>query len=124
MSYIFLLGDADDVGKRLQGFLISGDLGALKALSSALSASIAELGFKIKEDFAAEIVFCGGDELLAHIDSNAFDESRLRELMVSFAASTGVTISFGVGRNTREAFLNLTMAKSAGPGSIFSNHSG
>ena len=116
---LFLLGDADDVRKKIQGFLLSGDLDELKTLSSALSNHIIELGSSIKESFDTDIIFCGGDELLARVGFADFDESKLRELMAYFMERTGVTISFGVGRNTEEAFINLARAKSAGPGSIF-----
>ena len=117
---LFLLGDADDVRKKVQGFLLSGNLDALKNLSSALSRHVAELGSLIGDTFTADIVFCGGDELLACVDSENFDEGRLRELMARFKEKTGVTISFGVGRSAEEAFINLSRAKSAGPGSLFS----
>ena len=117
---LFLLGDADNVRKKMQGLLLSGNLDALKALSSALSRHVAELSSLIENSFAADIVFCGGDELLARVEYDKFNEGRLRELTAGFKEKTGITISFGVGRSVEEAFTNLSRAKSAEPGSIFS----
>lgn len=117
---LFLLGDADDVRKKIQGLLLSGDLETLKAVSAAMSRYIAELGASIEDAFAADLIFCGGDELLARVSFDSFDEVKLRDLMTRFRERTGVTISFGVGRSAEEAFISLSRAKSAGPGSLFS----
>jgi hypothetical protein len=117
--YLFLLGDADNVRKRIQGLLLSGDLDALRSLSSSLTRHITELGALAEDTLGADIVFCGGDELLAKVELDNFDERKLREIMAIFSKNTGVTISFGVGLNTEEVFVNLARAKSMGPGSVF-----
>lgn len=117
-SFIYALGDADDVRKKLQGSLLDQDLDALSKLSLRLSAAMQELAEIATTRLRAEVVFVGGDDVLLRWKRADFAEGNLRGLMESFRERSAFTISFGVGSNTREAFLNLARSKSVGPGTL------
>jgi len=116
---LFILGDADNVGKKIQGLILSGDLEGLRALSSSLTMCIAEIADIARTELRADVVFYGGDELLARVDPDDFSEAKLLGFMRYFKERTLVTISFGVGWSTEEAFINLARAKATGEGSLF-----
>jgi hypothetical protein len=117
-SYIYALGDADNVHKRLQGYLLSGDLESLGRFSSGLTEGVRIVARLAQESMDAEIIFAGGDDILLRFDSSHFSQERLREIKDSFEESAGITMSFGVGSSTEEAFLNLARAKSMEPGTL------
>jgi hypothetical protein len=118
-SYTYALGDADNVRKRLQGYLLSGDLESLGRFSAGLTEGIKTVARLAQEGMNGEIIFCGGDEVLLRFRSADFSVEGLETISNRFSKTTGATISFGVGKGTDEAFLNLARAKAMEPGRVF-----
>lgn len=117
-SHFFILGDADQVRRRIESLLLSNKLESLKILSSSLTSAIQKLALEAQQRMNAELVFCGGDEVLLLVESPNFSKQMIMYLMDNFFRLTGVTISFGVGESTEEAYLNLARAKASGPASL------
>lgn len=115
---LYALGDADNISRRIEGMLLSNNLQALGEFSAAISTAIQTLGDHANQTMGAEIIFCGGDDILFLVKSEKFSQDQLRALMREFTEKTGSTISFGVGNSAEEAFLNLARAKSAGSGTL------
>ena len=117
-NYLYVLGDADQVRRRIESLLLSNRLEVLKALSSSLTSAIQNLALEAQRSMKAEVVLCGGDETLFLVEPMSFSEKLIRSLMDEFFHATGVTISFGVGETIEKAYLNLARAKAAGPASL------
>ncbi|MFL6203286.1 MAG: mCpol domain-containing protein [Thermoanaerobaculia bacterium] len=115
---LYALGDADNIRRRIEGMLLSDNLQALGEFSVAISTAIQTLGDHAKQALGADIIFCGGDDILFLVKPANFNQHKLKVLMKEFAERTGSTISFGVGNSAEEAFLNLARAKSAGSGTL------
>ena len=115
---IFVLGDADDVRKRMQSLLLSNRLDDLRILSSSITSAIHSLGEIARDRMGADIIVCGGDDILFAVSSAQFQESQIQEMMRNFSDQTGLTISFGVGESTEDAFLSLARAKARGPSAL------
>lgn len=58
----------------------------------------------------------GGDDICFVTAVASFREATLQALMDAFLQKTDCTISFGVGKNIEDAFLNLRRAKALGGG--------
>jgi minimal CRISPR polymerase domain len=115
---LFVLGDADLVRRRAEGLLLSNQLHLLRDLSEALTNSIRALARTAESRMGAEVVVCGGDEILFLVEEERFNEAIVQTMMADFSAQCGLTISFGVGRSSGSAFLELTRAKARGPGTL------
>lgn len=117
---LFVLGDADQVRRRVDSLLLANRLKDLQALSSTLTNAIQRLGVEAQNRMKAEIVFCGGDDILFLVEPIKFSDNLIRSLMDEFLSVTGLTISFGIGRSVEEAYLNLARAKASGAASLVS----
>jgi CHASE3 domain sensor protein len=117
-SYIYVLGDADNIRKKLQGYLLSGDLESLRRFSSGLTEGVRLVARLAQESMSAEVIFSGGDEVLLRLDASLFSLDELRKIKSRFEEYVGATISFGAGSTTEEAFLNLARAKAMEPGTL------
>jgi hypothetical protein len=115
---LFVLGDADQVRRRIEGLLLSDNLETLRGLSLSLTEGIQRIAHLAQSEMNASVIFSGGDDILFLVKPVAYSDSRIHEFMSEFRNCTGVTISFGVGRSAEEAYLNLTRAKAAGPGTL------
>lgn len=115
---LYALGDADNIRRRIEGMLLSNNLQALGEFSAAISTAIQALGEHAKQALGADIIFCGGDDILFLVKPEKFSQDKLKMLMREFTERTGSTISFGVGNSAEEAFLNLARAKSTGSGTL------
>ncbi|MGA9767401.1 MAG: hypothetical protein WBV94_00055 [Blastocatellia bacterium] len=105
---IFVIGDGDGIRKRIESYLLSGDLESLGAFSSSLTEAIQEIEYLAASTMNSQIVFAGGDDILFIVTASHYKEEQIRELMNIFSNKTQSTISFGVGPNIETAFINLT----------------
>lgn len=115
---VYVLGDADQVGKRIEGLLLSGNLKELGRFSTSVTAAIQGIRVLAEEKLMARVVFSGGDEILFLMEASEFREESVQGLRSYFLKSTGGSISFGIGGNPEEAFLSLARAKSNGSGLV------
>jgi hypothetical protein len=118
-NYVYALGDADSIRKKIQGLLLSGELEALARFSAALTAGVRAIAQIVQESIGGKVIFAGGDDILVRFDRSSFSRDLLHDASHRFEQIAGATISFGIGLTAEEAFLNLARAKSMRPGSIF-----
>ncbi|MDI6794381.1 MAG: mCpol domain-containing protein [bacterium] len=122
-NYFFILGDGDDIRRKVEEYLLSGDLRSLGTFSDALKKAIQDIADAVASTMSAEIIFVGGDDILFKTETRSYNEQQLKTLMTRFAARTGTEISFGVGPTIETAYLNLRRAKSHGHGSLINSNS-
>jgi hypothetical protein len=113
---LFIAGDADHVRQRVNRLVFEGDCSGLRNFSEVIHSAIREAVTTAANQFSAELVYTGGDDILFQAPVETFSQEHLSDLMRGFRRATGCTISFGVGRSLEEAFLNLAKAKAFGPG--------
>jgi hypothetical protein len=115
---LFVLGDADQVRRRIEALLFAGNLEELGRLSRKIGDAIQAFGARAQSSMKAHVVFAGGDELLFLVSSSLYSEATVYELISEFQLATSLSISVGVGNSAEEAYLNLARAKAMGPGSL------
>ena len=115
---LYILGDADRVRERLEGFLLSHDLESLGSLSRRLSEGIRLVGTELSLRMEAEIVMAGGDDILARVSVGLYDRKFLEEIATVYMEKTGLSMSFGVGPTLEQAYLNLRRAKASNSNKI------
>ena len=120
MSVLYVLGDADQIRRKVEGLLLADDLRGLKMFSAAITENINRIAGLARDMMGAEIIFCGGDDILFLVQRDRFREVEVKDWMQSFLRQTGNNISFGVGSTAEEAFLNLARAKATGFGLFIS----
>jgi hypothetical protein len=103
----FIAIDGDDVGIRLRDSIVSNDIKGASLLSSAIIDYFALLRSMLETN-GYQIVFCGGDSLLASSD-HALSSSWFDGIPVG-----PCTISIGIGRTPEYAYLALQLAKARG----------
>ncbi len=119
MKEIFVAIDGDNVGSRLEYYMLTNQLIDLKKFSLSFNDAIQWLQEALIVQFRAEIIFMGGDNLLAVLNHNIPNiKGRLEEIREEFFSHTGCTLSIGVGENTKDAYLGLKLAKVSGKNQI------
>src|SRR5215216_3473595 len=86
---VYILGDGDRVRERIEGFMLAGDLEALRSLSQQLSKAILRLAQELERRMAAEIIVSAGDDLLVRAPALAYNREALQELAEFYRSSTG-----------------------------------
>jgi GTP cyclohydrolase III len=116
----FIAIDGDDVGHKLEYYMLINDQSTLNKFSTAFSNSMNWLEDKLSTDFSATVIFTGGDNLLARLDANAPNNlpEILELLRLEFSNKSQSTLSIGIGRSPREAYLALKLAKASGKNCI------
>jgi len=118
MKTIYLAADGDDVGRTIEFFIVMEQIEKLSDFSKSYNAAMIWLSEKLTKNFAAKIIFSGGDSLLV---SSLLDEpliDNLEQLRVEFFNHSQTTISFGIGDNPRQAYFALKLAKASGKNRI------
>ena len=115
---IFVLGDGDGIRKKIESYLLNGDLEQVRDFSSSLTEAVREIARLAIQNMESRIVFAGGDDICFITTSGNYHEEEMQVLLEHFFRRTGCSISFGAGRNIEEAFLNLRRAKSMGGGCL------
>jgi GTP cyclohydrolase III len=103
----FIAIDGDDVGNLLRTLIISNDLEGCAHLSNSIQSHIDEIGHVLRKR-GCEIVFSGGDSLLA-IAPNYTKDNLLDEF-----PKGPCTVSVGIGSSPEYAYLALQLAKARG----------
>jgi hypothetical protein len=115
---VFVIGDGDDIRKRIESYLLNGDLERLGAFSLVLTESIREIAQLALSAMESNIIFAGGDDIFFITTLRDYREEKIRALMAEFSRLTECSISFGIGPSVELAFINLRRAKAKGPGSL------
>src|SRR5690242_7045127 len=114
MSEIFVAVDGDDVGHRLEYFMLVNSREPLRNFSITFQAAMDWLQSKLINEFSATIIFSGGDNLLAYMHGDNLSNEFFEDLRAEFAKRAQSTLSMGLGQNLREAYFALKLAKASG----------
>lgn len=118
MEELYIAIDGDDVGRRLEHSMLINDQNNLIDFSNRFNESMTWLERILEQTFQAQIIFNGGDNLLAKLQQNDFDLGKLTIIAKSFLAKSTSTLSIGIGTNMRQAYFALKLAKTSGKNRI------
>ena len=110
--------DGDDIGNRLEYLMLTNKLDELAVFSKSFDQSFGWLGGCFANELQANVIFVGGDNLLAIVVSTDSLLDRLDALRHNFAEQTGHSLSIGVGGSARQAYIALKLAKVSGKNCI------
>jgi hypothetical protein len=108
----FLALDGDDIGRRLEFYMVSEDADGLRIFSKSFARTIEFLSKSISESVESDILLHGGDSILLSLDPDRIE--RVIELVRQATRGAGFTFSGGYGPTMREAYLALKIAKASG----------
>lgn len=114
MRNIYLAADGDDVGQKIEFFIVMNQMNLLTDFFNKFQAAMAWFAEKLLKNFDAEIIFNGGDSLLARLQINEVLIDELEDLRSEFSNLSHATISIGIGDNPRQAYFALKLAKASG----------
>lgn len=100
---MYIALDGDQIGRRLELLLFADDDERVAAFSTAISTAVRALATQL-EDMGLEIVFSGGDSVLAK--GNAEIDLALIQLQ-----HDEISFSLGIGETPSKALLSLKSAK-------------
>jgi GTP cyclohydrolase III len=106
--------DGDDVGNKLEFFILMNQLGQLKSFSESFAESFCWLEDRLIENLNANLIFSGGDNLLADVEDNNELVNKLDLFKSDFLRQSGCSLSIGLGASAREAYMALKLAKVSG----------
>ena len=104
---IFVSIDGNNIGKRLERYILSERFDDLKSFSDRVSTAIAELS-RFIVGIGGTVLMSGGDNLLAMVPAN---ERLSLKRFFDGVQSHDIPFSMGIGRNARASFLALKYAK-------------
>lgn len=100
--------DGDNVGQKLEYYIIQDDLAGVASFSVSVSEALKAIREKLNL-LDREIIFLAGDGML--FERSTFSEQELRTVQQDFQDATGCTLSVGVGGTALQALLALKEAK-------------
>ncbi len=115
---VYVLGDADRVRERIEGYLLGDRPEDVRTFSERLGTGLGDLVRSAETLLGANVLMAGGDDILLCVKRSSYSRRTLAELAKTFCETTGCTISFGVGADVSIAYLNLRRAKATGGGAI------
>lgn len=120
MDNTFIALDGDNVGQKLEFYMFTNDIEQLKLFSLSFARKMEWLIGTFIKELDAEVIFCGGDNLLVNISKrrNTSDLAEVLKLLFLEFADVGHTVSAGIGNTPREALIALKFAKSSGKNCI------
>lgn len=118
MKSLYLAADGDDIGRKIEFFIVMNQMDSLSDFSHNYQSAMLWLVDILSKDFDAKIVFYGGDSLLASLTFKEYLIGDLEKLRVQFAILSHTTLSFGIGSNPRQAYFALKLAKASGKNKI------
>lgn len=111
---IYIVIDGDDVGSHIEHLILRSKFSELKSFSDNYKKAMQWLATRLQKDFKAEIVFEGGDSLLAICSPSNFDVSSLEKICGHYQIKAQRTISVGIGMSIVNAYIGLKLAKTGG----------
>lgn len=114
MGYLYLAADGDDVGRKIEFFIVTNQMESLSRFFKNFQSAMIWLESILSQEFNANIVFNGGDSLLASIEIKELTLDKLEVIRIKFSEFSKATLSFGIGNNPRQAYFALKLAKASG----------
>ena len=114
MAKLYFAADGDDVGHRLEYLILRNETTKIIHFSQIFDEAMSWLECKLTELFAAEIIFTGGDNILARITKQGDLLFAIDVLRSEFKKRADSTLSIGLGKTPREAYFALKLSKTSG----------
>jgi GTP cyclohydrolase III len=105
--------DGDDVGAHIELCLLEDDATGAALVSTRVNQAIAWLQSHLQQRFGASVIFAGGDEVLAQLQTRP-TLTQLESVRTEFESQSSLSISCGLGTSLHEASLQLRLAKLRG----------
>lgn len=115
---IYVHLDGDGIGDRLELLLLDDKIKEAAELSKKISMAMEEIRSTINSMNAAEIIFLGGDDVVAVMPNESQNLEKIEMIRRNFLSKTGCTISGGIGFKASEALNQLRRAKLSGKNKI------
>ncbi len=119
MNNYFISFDGDDVGRRLEYYVLMNDYLSLREFSDTFNNSMKKLIDDLIDILHADIIFFGGDNLLCSCYAKKTELihwlDRYREM---FEHTSSSTISIGIGHTSQQSYFALKIAKASGKNKI------
>lgn len=106
--------DGDDIGPALELMLLDNELNRAREYSQSVTRALQHVRYFLEEELDAEIIICGGDDLVACWEAGSVTDADIKLIRTSFFDICGRTISIGIGASSHEATNNLRRAKLLG----------
>jgi hypothetical protein len=113
IEYFYVLGDGNHIRENVEFYLLNHDLESLSKFSQSLTTAINELKEIAISTMNAQVIVAGGDDILLSVPCENYRKELIQKLQQAFFATTGITISFGVGKTIEAAYINLRRAKTS-----------
>ena len=104
----FISIDGNNIGKRIEQYILSEQFDTLKSFSNRVSTVVSELSQFII-GIGGTVLMSGGDNLLATVPQK---ECSSLKCFFDSIQSYGIPFAMGIGHNARASFLALKYAKS------------
>ena len=110
-EYIYVLGDGDKIRENVEYYLLNNNLEGLSTFSQNLTVAINQMKEAATSKMNARVIMAGGDDILFCVPRGKYRHELIQQLQEAFYNTTGVTISFGVGKTIEMVYINLRKAK-------------
>lgn len=114
MNSYFVAIDGDDVGRKLEYYMLINDTASLRSFSQSFERAIIWLRDRLANTYNGDIVFWGGDNMLAFVALAEGSINQIDKLRMEFREYTDSTVSIGIGITPQDAYLALKLAKASG----------
>jgi hypothetical protein len=112
--------DGDNIGPRLELFLLDDRLDEASAYSASVSQAMRSLERSLRDGNDVEIHIFGGDDLVASWPDGSIGPEEIDKLRREFQSICGQTLSIGIGDSVKSAVSNLRRAKLLGKDRVVS----
>ncbi len=106
--------DGDDIGSALELILLDNQLDRARQYSETVARALQKVRDFLEKDLDAEIMVCGGDDLIACWKEGSVTSADIKHIRAQFFDICSRTMSIGIGSTSREATQNLRRAKLLG----------
>ena len=111
MKRMFIAVDGDDVGRKLELYILDNNINELEDFTLSLTNRFNWFVTQLYNLIQIEIHLVGGDSILASFEPNKESIEYLEKLRTDFEKQGLPTISIGIGYTPREAYFALKYAK-------------
>jgi hypothetical protein len=110
--------DGDDIGPFLELLLLDNRLEDARSYSSMVSLAVSNLAKAAEKDLQADVVVCGGDDVIITWPGEDLAVSWIQKACAQFFGDCQRTVSVGIGSTAPAALGSLRRAKLLGKGQI------
>ncbi|ASC70462.1 hypothetical protein XM38_014010 [Halomicronema hongdechloris C2206] len=114
MTKLYFAADGDDVGHHLEYLMLRNESAKIFEFSKVFHKAMLWLEYELIESCEAEIIFTGGDNILARISKTDDTLNLIEKIRFEFQKKAKSTLSIGLGKTPREAYFALKLAKTSG----------